>query len=522
MTSTSPWRDYARSRAVLLGAWDYTQLRPVPAARKSLDRMVGLLTGRLCGWPADHVLTLRNVAERGTVPDQLMQVFDGVTDVALFYFVGHGQLHGDELCLALRESPTNGARRLTTGLPFSDVRAALRECDARTKIVILDCCFSGTATLPDHTLAATDKDKVDVIDKASGTGAFTMAASGAYQTAWHEPDESTDIPETYFTKYLIDTIEHGVPDHPEDLSLRVIFDSTEAALVRDRRPRPTRSVRDDADRFVFTRNAALLPRTPAKRHTHRQLGLRSPSPTTTLGATPRTQVRPNATPPAREDTDRPIPAPDPARPTNAMTAEPSAPRPTDPERRTSQAGHPPQQPPRPIGPSPDHTVVYRLSPRQRAHILSISITGLVCLSLGMILMILSFGGIIYIGGPLAHNIFSLALNLFCGAMLVRILVLHLKRELILTRDGIRIRGRKSASVHWSEVRSVLAEKAGPNGRRVRFVLADKSMISPVPVDVWTMRDREFDQKVSTIQRWHAHFGSHEPGPEGGRRAPMAT
>jgi hypothetical protein len=62
----------------------------------------------------------------------------------LFYFVGHGQLHGDELCLALRGSPLAGPRRATS-VPFSDVRAALRECDAETKIVILDCCFSGTA-----------------------------------------------------------------------------------------------------------------------------------------------------------------------------------------------------------------------------------------------------------------------------------------------------------------------------------------------------------------------------------------
>jgi len=118
-------------------------------------------------------------------------------------------------------------------------------------------------------------------------------------------------------------------------------------------------------------------------------------------------------------------------------------------------------------------------------------------------------------GLQAHNIYTLALNVFGGAMMVWILVLNLNRELVLTRDGIRIRGGKSASIQWGEVKSVLVEKAGPKGRRVRFVLADKSMISPVPVDVWTMRDREFDQKVSTIQRWHAHFGSHEPG-SGGR------
>lgn len=34
-----------------------------------------------------------------------------------------------------------------------------------------------------------------------------MAASGAYQTAWHEPDQDTTDPQTYFTKYLIDTID---------------------------------------------------------------------------------------------------------------------------------------------------------------------------------------------------------------------------------------------------------------------------------------------------------------------------
>ena len=236
MTETGPWRDYTRSRAVLIGAWDYTHLRPVPAAHNSLNRMAGLLTGRLCEWPTERVEKLCNIDRRGHLPDRLMELFDGITDIALFYFVGHGQLHGDELCLALTESPQTGPRRLTTGLPFSDVRAALRECDADTKIVILDCCFSGTATLPQHTLAAMTASTVDVVEKVSGTGAFTMAASGAYQTAWHEPDQTVHDPETYFTKYLIDVIERGAPGPPEDLSLRVIFDRAADALARDRRP----------------------------------------------------------------------------------------------------------------------------------------------------------------------------------------------------------------------------------------------------------------------------------------------
>jgi hypothetical protein len=49
-------------------------------------------------------------------------------------------------------------------------RRALVECDAKTKIVILDCCFAGQAVRPAHSLAAAT---TDVIDVTLGTGAFS-------------------------------------------------------------------------------------------------------------------------------------------------------------------------------------------------------------------------------------------------------------------------------------------------------------------------------------------------------------
>ncbi|MFF2813843.1 caspase family protein [Streptomyces sp. NPDC058000] len=260
MTEAGPLRDYSRSRAVLIGVWDYAHLAPVPAARNSLERVTGLLTGPLCGWSKPRVEVLRNVRRRDRLPDQLMKLFDGVEDVALFYFVGHGQLYEDELCLALRESPESGPRRTTVGLPFSDVRAALRACDAQTKIVILDCCFAGHAARTEHTLASTS---TSVIDKTLGTGAVTMAASGAYRTAWFESAPDVADPQTYFTKYLVDVIEQGIPGHPRGLPLGPIYARTADALARDHRPEPTRSVRHDADRFILARNVAKPPESPA-------------------------------------------------------------------------------------------------------------------------------------------------------------------------------------------------------------------------------------------------------------------
>jgi hypothetical protein len=47
-------------------------------------------------------------------------------------------------------------------------------------------------------------------------------------------------------------------------------------------------------------------------------------------------------------------------------------------------------------------------------------------------------------------------------------------EVVQTRDGIRIRGGKSASVQWSEVKSALVEKAGPQ-RAPRAVCARRQI-----------------------------------------------
>jgi hypothetical protein len=494
MNDTGPWRDHRRSQAVLLGAWGYTRLAPVPAAYHSLTRMNGLLTGPLCGWPAQQVRVIPDAPNCGDLPDLLMRQFDGVTDVALFYFVGHGQLHDDELCLALTESPKNGPRRLTTGLPFAAVRRALRECDAQTKIVILDCCFSGFATLPGNTLGATAA-AVDVIEKASGTGAFTMAASGPYQTAWHEPDQDTGNPQTYFTKYLINTIEQGLPHHHDDLSLRLIFDHTDHALARDRLPRPRRSVRDDADLFIFAHNAALLSSTR-----------------------PQQPIRPEVTPPS------PVPAAQTMADTNGQQTPPwigAQPQPQPlgtwgngqqyggnpgsgsiPYPTAAPAG-PPQAtvPPFPA-PTPVHRLEFRPSQGQQAFPASSLLFGFGSWLGSLMAAWLIFGSVI-------GFFLAIVLGILAG-------VKRSRSTLVLTENGVFIRRLKTTFIRWSEIKVVRVDRLWVDGRLcnhrgVRFVLGNGSKMCWIPVDGWGMRDSEFDHKVWTIQQWHVRFGSPEPG-----------
>ena len=202
------------------------------------------------------MLVVANERSPGALPDRLITAFEDIIDVALFYYVGHGQIDmDDQLCLSLVASRTEANRRAATSLPFQAVRRALLDSSATTKIVILDCCFAGLANRPANTLAALPD---DVLDKTAGAGAYTMAASGAYTTAWFETGTDIAQPQTFFTKYFADLVETGIPGEAPGLKLHPLFIRVRDNLSTDRRPIPSERSVDAARDFVFARNAAPL------------------------------------------------------------------------------------------------------------------------------------------------------------------------------------------------------------------------------------------------------------------------
>ncbi|UQS22699.1 caspase family protein [Amycolatopsis thermalba] len=241
--------EFSRSRAVLIGTWKYRHLPPVPAAEYSLNRMTALLTSPLCGpWPQDRISVVGNRARLGDLPHELVVGLRDAVDVALFYYVGHGQYDNeDRLCLALGDSSPDPVLRTTTSLTFDAVRQAFRASKATTKIAILDCCFAGLAAGRDGHLAGTP-------DLPRSPGFYLMMASGEFNTAWFETAAGNPRPQTYFTKYLVDVVEAGIPGQPPGLTLGPIFDRVAEALVRDGKPEPGSRVSDRAADFVFARN----------------------------------------------------------------------------------------------------------------------------------------------------------------------------------------------------------------------------------------------------------------------------
>ena len=75
MTDRPPLHDFSRSRAVVMGNWEYTYLESVTAVRHSYERMVSLLTAPLYGWLRNRLLPLGNVAWPGDLANQLIAQF---------------------------------------------------------------------------------------------------------------------------------------------------------------------------------------------------------------------------------------------------------------------------------------------------------------------------------------------------------------------------------------------------------------------------------------------------------------
>jgi hypothetical protein len=259
--------DYSQSRAVVVGTWDFREFQRLPAAKRSFQRFAGMLTGPLCGWPNGSVTRVPNEPHPGNIGDLLIKEFKAARDVALFYYVGHGQIDSqNELCLALTGSERRDEdRRAATSLTFTAVRDALLKSEARTKIIILDCCFAGQVILKLNVLsgAATnvvaDEDLSSLlVDKARTNGAYVMAAAGPYTEAQHE--QTGPRPQTYFTKHLVDLVERGIVGGPPELTLGALYGSLEQSLVADGRPHPEERNLGYGYNYVFARNAAAISR----------------------------------------------------------------------------------------------------------------------------------------------------------------------------------------------------------------------------------------------------------------------
>ncbi len=245
-------RDLSRSRAILIGNATYRDqgLPDLPGALLSAKAMANLLAGDLCGWPADRIQVLPDVASPSELARLIILATRDVdsTGVLLLYYVGHGQRTTDgQLALALGDTDSDAQALPHTAILYDAVAKILRGCQAATKLVILDCCHAELGTKANYQFMSADLAEAYPVD-----GLYFIGASRVHQKA--KASLGADL--TYFTRSFVEVVQAGIPGMPAVLRLDQIFLELRGRMLRASLPEPVESGVRGAHQVAFARNAA--------------------------------------------------------------------------------------------------------------------------------------------------------------------------------------------------------------------------------------------------------------------------
>jgi TCP-1/cpn60 chaperonin family protein/caspase domain-containing protein len=242
--------DPERSRVVLIGTSRYDsdpELHALPAVRGNLTALESVLTDPArCGLPPEHVEVVTDPANAAAVGAVLGDAAEAAEDLLLIYYAGHGLIDSQGSLYLGLTTTRSGVQLRFSALPYEWIRGALHESGASTRVVVLDCCFSGRAINAQAGPEAVIGGQVEIED------AYTLTSTSRNRTAL-APEGARF---TAFTGELLDLLRNGVPDGPEIITLDLLYFELRRALMRKGMPRPEAGRINNAHQLGISRNVA--------------------------------------------------------------------------------------------------------------------------------------------------------------------------------------------------------------------------------------------------------------------------
>jgi hypothetical protein len=236
----------ARSRIVLIGTPAYADpgLNDVPQVANNLIDLAEVFTDpNRGGFDATHCVIAPAQAGAPEIGDLLIEAAAQAQDLLLVYYSGHGLLGPRRRELYLSLAGTRPRQLAFTALPFDAVRDACLDSPARSRVVILDCCFSGRAI---GDALADD----EVLGQVQVAGTYTLTAAPANRTAVVLPGER----HTAFTERLLQLLHVGTPSAGPLLTLGDIYRHLLTRLRSEGLPEPQQRGTQTADLLGLARN----------------------------------------------------------------------------------------------------------------------------------------------------------------------------------------------------------------------------------------------------------------------------
>ncbi|MGW8875663.1 caspase, EACC1-associated type [Streptomyces mirabilis] len=243
--------DPQTSRVVLIGASRYSdpKLPDLPAVGRTVTELARLLTDPTYGVvPEGHCTVLLDNGDLRTVGQRLRGAVDEAEDLLLVYFAGHGLVSSrrHDLYLALPDSEWTAPE--FNALEYDKLRHAVLDSQARNKIVILDCCFSGRAVT--DTLAGDETGKLDQLEVA---GTYVLTSAQRNQVALALPGEDYIA----FSGRLMRLLAEGAVGGPEFLTIEDLYQRLRKLMTAEGLPVPLNRGAGTANQIALSVNRAF-------------------------------------------------------------------------------------------------------------------------------------------------------------------------------------------------------------------------------------------------------------------------
>lgn len=254
-------------RVLLVGTGSHrpgSRLADLPVVEPTVRALEACLVER-CGADTDRLRVLVDPENPLVLANELHEVARAAEDVLLIWYIGHGLVDANnELYLATRAaSDLTEGRAVWQALPYEEIRAAVRNCRARSVVVVLDCCFAGRAVVP----AAGGFD--DAFSAVATRGAYLLTSATRDERALAPDGE----PYTAFTGEALHLLTRGDPARGPAIHLDDLYEHLLRTLPARGCPRPRRWAVDGIGSLVLAANPAFTPREPS-RHPMTDLELR--------------------------------------------------------------------------------------------------------------------------------------------------------------------------------------------------------------------------------------------------------
>ncbi|MEU4157251.1 VWA domain-containing protein [Actinoplanes sp. NPDC026670] len=244
---------------MLIGTAKYrsANLPDLPAVAHNIAALKARLTDpELSGFTNENCAEILNPRLPGQMLKRVRQSAKEAEELLLVYFAGHGLLDRDgELHLGVRDSHEEEP---WTSVRFDALAGQILESPATSKIVILDCCYSGRAL---HHLHMSEDRLVQRATAQLGIdGLYVITSSAANKPSLApEGDEFTA-----FTGRLLKFIDDGLPGPQELLTMQALYTAVRQDMQRHRLPRPQQYIGNLAGEAALVRNRAYAPAAPAE------------------------------------------------------------------------------------------------------------------------------------------------------------------------------------------------------------------------------------------------------------------